>query len=1613
MEHRLRVSISLALSALLTQAIYADVCPNSSGSSQNLTVNAGETCTISSNQEVQDTVTNNGTIIFNSSSKLTFSNGTSNLVTVTSDTDRGSIQVVGTSTIDSDTKPLTIEGQDININEYRTLTIKTNTLTLGDDSKFTTITGNSTNVTNTSTWGITLDTTTELKTKNVSFKDIRLSGSALTTLTNTNSTFENTHISSEKDLTISTDNSSKFKILGKSNTISSGTKNLNIEGTHTFSGNGLLDFNGGTITLGNDTSATLVLSSDTTTTLGDKKETPTLGFVAETKVLFKNLVSSDLTLEIVKSGNSGATLHNVKSTFTNGTLQALDRDNKDQILVIQNGDSTLATIGKIAINKGTTTFKGSGIKIYGQEIELKNTGDTTLTLNTIEDSGEIYLGKEDTQASGGSGTNKDGEVTIKGRSSGSGKQTLQLRALTTTFGGNVTLENLAVSTQAKNTQADEGMIFSLAKDSIVELSGVTITSGIDKDYQDLSFTTLEGTSTLNVKDKDSTIKASTLSFINQTIDLANASAGKALNLYAYGNTALTNESGIGVGHFAFADTTIQNGSSAKLNLYSADHAKVLANNLTLDNLTLATYKINGTTNKKNALDLSDTSSSITTQGAVTIDTEKFLYGTTQGVGADLTIVGNGGTGKLTLKSDTKADNFTFGGTLTIDNSSASSGVPKDSQLEIELGSNKASEAKVDFSIDGGLTAIGSTSSTITTKLKAKSFTFGKGSIVSSINGTLQFETETSFESINIKDGLTRLYGRGNATGKITTPSGGALTLGNVEAQGKTEIENATFSDSNITIRSIDDSNKTLTIKGTTTIEGIKSIDIKDAGLEIKNSGSNADLQLNVDGSITSNGISTITASKITTQNSGTYSINVESGTLTLAETSSAGDKIGNLTLGVKDKQGGNLQLTNNTSNTFHDFKALNITSYKDSSITAKTFAFADNKAEISSIGGELKLSAKDTSTDALTLKEGNIELNNGTLSYYYLDSSTSKDTLGKMKLYDDTSGTPTKSVTITSQGTSAIKASELELKGNTITSSGGVLTLYGVKNTSEIGTMTINNAGGVTVTKQGNHDDLEAVKLSSTLTLTANAPYVSSTSPLGGGKFGVLQAQKVEFTQNGGKETPLVNIKVFDKPLQGEELFTLQEGGQIVVWTTGGITKNSGKAITLDDISVDSGGYKSLSLTAQLLPDTTTATQINAIQVNLSVIQNSASELTEGIGDETAKKQMQAILGEGSNKTIIDSILGSSSNPLKAGFAENIIQGNTVVVSNALDYIDDAFNGISQSMHLNDRIQTQIVGVQTSIIEGRLARQGNPHHATAELAKFIRSYHNTRYASSDDELFAEEEPSQPSKGSLWVSYDGGLATGNGSNSTINGLSAGYDHSLSSQFLLGGFINYAYGAFDGTYIHNNSHNIGLGLYTRMYFGNNEVDLVLSENIGLVTSQVNVGNTTMPSLLNGTMQYNLYRTNVMTRYGYTFKVGDEESPYYLKPIVGVNMSYTYQDDSETDAVASVTMSKVDFFKLDMSVGMEMRKYINEGTYLFIMPLIERDIFANSCDVNVGFVDGQNLSYTLDYLSQTSVSVYAGGEGNLTENLALSGSLGVKVGIEKSEVLTNWSVGLKYKF
>lgn len=1636
----MRVGVSLVLSALFLQVVSAEICPTAK-TNEDLQVNAGSICEISGTQAVKDKVTNDGTIIFTSSGSNIIFNGTTSTLTIgVSDTARGLIEVRGDALIDaSKTTPnsgeFKIEGQDIHINQNRSLTLRATKITFGaEGNKSVSISGDSYVANSTSYKNLILDTTSEITLKDLSLTHVRMSGMALKTLTNTKLTLKNSYITSDTDLTIKSDtsNASTFVIAkGSVNTISAQKITFNSNNaTHSFKGEGIVDFQAHEIILGESSNQTTLKQEK-----DDEEKQTSVGFIADSKLLATKLEVDGLKMQVIK--NSEAILSNVNSIFKGATLQALDRDNKDQILVIENGNSTPSTSGKIEIatiqingeQESITSFIGSEIKIYGQEIMINGDANkaNTLVLQTINDAGNITLGKKNTDSTSQSSqvTNKDGEVTIKGQTSTSkdtnSSKILQLKGAHTIIGGSVTLQDLSIQTHSLK----EGMVFSQESDAELTLKGIALTSGIkdaqDKgDYQSLSFAG-ENIGKMTFSDSASTFKASEFAFGNQEIALSNSSSGSSasstngaiLSLYAMGKTSLDSNLGEGMGVFLFDNTTIKDNSNAKLALYSKEGAKIIAHHLILDGVSLQTYALGSVReNTKNPIDLSLAGNDLTIKNNVSIETQKFLYAEgRQGIGSDITIIGSSSTNALTLKADEDSDSFTLGGTITLDNSSNGG---NSSLLKIELNGKKTEDKTLDLIINGGLTAIGKVNggSSVTTTLKAKSFNFGEGVKVSSINGTLSFESDNSGE-IDLSRGEVILKGLSNAEASITKNNGGVLKLGDVFALGKTKIENATFVDSHVSVESYGSGADTLTLKNTSEISGIASIDLKDAKIKVKSDNNGGVLKLNNGAVITSRGTSEINASSISTQ-SGTYSLNIQNGTLILKEnSSSASSSLGSVTLGVEGVGGGNLIMSNSSSN--NDFSTPLITSYKDSTITAKQLNFNDKAIDFTSTGGELKLISKDTNNgDTLTIKSGVINLNNGALGYYKSNGVTE---LKNLTLHNGDS-----SVSINSQGDSFIQANELDLSKNTITSIGGFLKLRGLKDNSSVGNVTIGDHGGISALKNETYTTLKIAQDSS-LTLQANVPFTSSNNLLGGGKFGVLHAKSLEFEGSGGVDNPLIKIEILQKPIVGEEAFTLREGKQVVVETSEGIFKGvngntrddvtqNKSSISLDDILLAPTGYQSLNLTAQFLDaqGKESTQEAKSIQVTLKALGGSAWDKSESISDPLAQKQMQTLIKTGRNEEILDNIL-SSNNAFKAGFSVLIEQGDVVNVGNALNYISDTYTSLANSVIYNDRIQTQLTQMRFTNIVNRLARGKNPYKGQEELARFIRSYHNVAYALSDEELPNQEDILN--KGELWASYDGSMATGNGANSIVNGVMVGYDYDLSENILLGGLVQYGYGSFDGNYLHTSSNNVALALYTRMYFGSNELDIIVSENFGFNTTNIKVGATIMPQQLNGAMKYDLFKTTASLLYGYTFDVGEEESPYYLKPLVGMELSYLYEKEGISDSLVPLYAPAMHAFKTTLSVGMEMRKYFSPENYIFLIPRVMRDLYNGGGDAQVGFVDVKKMTYTPNYASATSLELQAGGEGKIGENLSINGSLGFRLGVEKTELLTNWSVGLKYKF
>lgn len=1585
--------------------------------------------------KVKDTLTNNGTIMMREGSKI---ESVQDLKVDTSPaTKQGSIIVQGNSEINSGANNLTITNQNITIQNTvsktdgkvnvskPTLTLSSTktgsgTLTLGDSSNgVVNISGeignkDPSNITTSDIpsgseiGNVSVSGFTTLDLKNVNFKNINLKSEGVTTLNLKAGVLglENTSITLAPSASITADTTTSTITLTGQNAIST-TGELTVTGTHTFAGSGTLDFVGSTIKLGNGSSANFV-GSDSGAKIGFKATT------IETNKL--NL--RDISMQVF----SGSEVKNTQIVLNNAGIYGINSDGSaGDLLISKNGSGT----SNIIVKGGTSgTIGGKSVTLNGTAITLANTATpTTLTLQADD---KVVFGKEDNK-----------KVSIVGNNATLSDNKLNLYAPLIQVQAQTDLKQVSIHTQ-------DNIIFEIQNGNtlkFVERSEVdTSTTKNSKSlYHSLTFASQSSPASSSYSlefTKDTNLKASAFSFQNQTVALHNGGSGVKLNLYSYGSTLVDSSSTPSTsGSFYFSNTTFSNGSTSSLNLYSGEGgANLMANDLTLVNVNLNSYKIpNGTLSSsetKNILNLGTIGNSLTALGSVTIEASQIGVGNNQSIGMNLNVGNSSKYGNLTIKSDTDTASFVLDGTLTIDNSRASGA---DSSFDIQLGTAtcKLSDQTLSLQINGGLTTLGEASKQSTTEIKAKSFTFGEDSIITSKNGIMRLKIKSNGNGNEVTLGkLLDLQGNESVDTKFLVANdkgsyGVTLKLHDIQATGKASIDRngLNFIDSNITVSNSGSGGKTLLQDRATTVDSliagtIASITLNDGKLEFKDkSNSDASITLNADSVITSSGTSSLTLKtiKVGSDDKGLYSLKVTDGAFTLTE-KTAGTQLGAITLGDKSTSisgaGATFSYMNGTSSSYNALTLKgDLTSYGTSSIIADSFVInakdGDENYAITSTGGTLTLQAQTTSTPLtltadLTLKDGGLK---------YVDSVGQN---AELKFGSKS--------TISSSGDSSIEAKNLDLNGVDVSASEGTLTLKGISSSTKAGSVSVGNAGVLRL--EASNSKLTTLRVNGTINLSASVPYITPNEPLGNGVFGQVVAESVLFESQG--TSPLVNLSLSQASsasAMSDSLFALREGSIMLIDTNSGIKKKTSTAeygnITLEDVSSDLGEFTSISLQPYLKygKDTQGKDIVEDLMLNLRVTQTNVDQLVESIKDPSKKEQMQSLLSSGSNVLVIESIMNGDDNPLKAGMALYISSGNVDVVSNALEYITGAFVGLNDSLYASHKVAQELKMIKTVNVENRMVRGKNPYLSKLEVAQLVRKAVGVRYASSDDEILLEDEESGVKDGELWVSFDGAMSFSESmGNASVYGFSGGYDTLLGEQknYLLGFYFGYGYGSYSANFATNNSHNVSLGFYSRMSFENNEVDLILSQSIGLNTTRIDYGATdsVVAQMLKQDISYNFYTTDIEARYGYVFSVGDKENPYYFRPFGGINFAMIVNSEGRGDGEAPIGMDSLITYQLGVSAGVEMRKYFGEN-YLYLLPVLEKGLLNDGSGTKIGFVGSQSISYNLPYTIDTGISMYLGGQGNVGDNVAISGAVGVKVGLESKEILTNWNVGVRYKF
>ncbi|QCD51866.1 autotransporter outer membrane beta-barrel domain-containing protein [Campylobacter sp. RM16192] len=364
---------------------------------------------------------------------------------------------------------------------------------------------------------------------------------------------------------------------------------------------------------------------------------------------------------------------------------------------------------------------------------------------------------------------------------------------------------------------------------------------------------------------------------------------------------------------------------------------------------------------------------------------------------------------------------------------------------------------------------------------------------------------------------------------------------------------------------------------------------------------------------------------------------------------------------------------------------------------------------------------------------------------------------------------------------------------------------------------------------------------------------------------------------------------------------------------------------------------------------------------------------------------------------------------------DNEIAGNTLAGKDVADVVNFAnANEVSIKQAISSMTQTadiDIVKFSSNLSTNtRLAKLSNPFNEDLALAYAVKNLEGEKFADNGNSL------SSVVKGytdrynydnNLWGNIIGAKGKiKDGANPELYGFTLGYDKAFDNT-IVGGFLTYAKSKLDGDLIENKANNYQIGLYTRTFVDNHEIDTKLS--IGTSKNKLD------RQVVDGLKTYDQkgdYKTifaSVAFDYGYVVALSDTA---FVKPIIGVEYAYAknkaFDESGKLPLAYNANTSKT----LALKAAAEFRKYVENGNYLYITPGLESEIYKKSGDMIARFVGSTtDINFGANDKKSTYFTLQTGAEMKLTENLSTNINFGAKY--KSKEQYYNGTLGLKYKF
>lgn len=385
-------------------------------------------------------------------------------------------------------------------------------------------------------------------------------------------------------------------------------------------------------------------------------------------------------------------------------------------------------------------------------------------------------------------------------------------------------------------------------------------------------------------------------------------------------------------------------------------------------------------------------------------------------------------------------------------------------------------------------------------------------------------------------------------------------------------------------------------------------------------------------------------------------------------------------------------------------------------------------------------------------------------------------------------------------------------------------------------------------------------------------------------------------------------------------------------------------------------------------------------------------------------------------------------NGLELGILKDIGSYNTSSLISTAQSIQEAMKTTTYLSKpvLEDFKKMQVV--REIAVQNRMVRASNPFTAQAELEHLVQSMVGTHYASNDvapqspqasDGVLSDASNAEvlapflfddriAFKNNVWLSAITSSTKTSLDTSALYGLSVGYEHMPIPNVLFGFYAAYGYSNYKSDTLKNNAHNLDLSIYTRLYYGASEVDLTLSYIHGFNQADTQFDN----SALNQSFSFQSHSFDFSAKYGYV--VGTPIKGMFLKPQATFTLYGVGTPDIVGEAQNPIELAKQSMDGILFGLGVEVRQYISPVSYIYILPSFDYNMYKQDNNSSVSFLNAYNkMSYSLPEQGHYIFSLYAGGEGYVSHNLAINVSAGYKGALDIQDHNLSVSAGLKYKF